>query len=104
MQVFTAEIAGQPTIVLAARDYVAALAFVKNDFIRSELAGLQTPDGAPLWDRNADVTIRPANADERAIWERSLVEDLAEGVHESREDAIESNGFAFLVDYREPGD
>ncbi len=103
MPIFTAEIAGQPTIVLAARDHVNALAFVKNDFIRSELADLQTPDGAPLWDGNTSVTVRLATTDERAVWERNLVEDLAEGVHESREDAIESNGFAFLVDYREPG-
>ena len=47
LPIFTAEIAGKPTIVLAARDHVAALAFVNDDFVRSELADLRTPDGAP---------------------------------------------------------
>ncbi len=74
MPIFTAEIAGRPTVVLAARDYVAALAFVNDDFIRPELAGLQTPDGAPLWDGDTAVTVRPANKDEKAIWESNLVE------------------------------
>ena len=104
MPVFTAQITGQPTIVFAARDHVNALAFVHDDFIRSELCGLRAPDGAQLWDGDAAVSVRPASADERAAWEHNLVEDLAAGVHESREDAIESNGFVFLVEYREPGD
>ena len=102
LPIFTTEIAGQPTIVFAALDYVRALAFVGDDFVRSEFADLRTPDGAPLWDDNAIVMVRPADADESALWERSLIDDLAAGVHESWEDAYESNGFAFLVDYLEP--
>ena len=77
---------------------------MNDDFIRSELCDLRTPDGEPLWDGKADVTVRPSSADEHAHWERNLADDLAAGVHESREDAVESNGFAFLVEYREPGD
>ena len=77
---------------------------MNDDFIRSELADLQTPEGAPLWDGTADMTVRPASTDEQAIWERNLAGDLAEGVHESWQDAVESNGFAFLVECREPSE
>ncbi len=102
MPIFTAEIAGRPTVVLAALDHALALAFAEDEFIRSELRDLRTPEGAQLWDGTANMTVRPSSAAEQAIWERNLVEDLTEGVHESREDVVESNGFAFLVDYREP--
>ncbi len=73
-----------------------------DGFIRSELCGLRTPDGGPLWDGNADVAVQPACTDEQAIWERNLAGDLAQGVHESREDAVRGNGFAFLVEHLEP--
>ena len=104
MPVFTAEIDGTPTLVLAAHDYVAALAFVNDTFVRAELCSLQTPDGGALWNGKTDVVVRPASSDETAVWERNLVEDLAQGVHASLADAIESNGFAFLVEYLEPGE
>jgi hypothetical protein len=104
LPIFTAEIEGTPTLVLAAHDYVAALAFVNDSFVRTELCSLRTPDGGALWNGKTDVTVRPASPDEEAVWERSLAEDLAQGVHASRADAIESNGFAFLVEYLESGE
>lgn len=104
MPVFTAEIDGIPTLVLTAHDYVAALAFVNDTFVRAELCSLRTPDGGALWNGMTDVTVRPASPDEAAVWEHGLAEDLAQGVHASRADAIESNGFAFLVEYLEPGE
>ena len=102
--IFTAEIDGIPTLVLAAHYYVAALAFVNDTFVRTELCSLRTPDGGALRNGKTDVTVRPANPDEAAVWEHSLAEDLAQGVHASLADAIESNGFAFLVEYLDPGE
>ena len=104
MPIFTAEIDGTPTLVLAAHDYVAALAFVNDTFVRTELCSLRTPDGGPLWNGKTDVTVRPAGRDEAIVWERNFAEDLAQGVHASLADAIESNGFAFLVEYQDPGE
>lgn len=76
--------------------------FVNDRFIISELRGLRMPDGTALWPPDAGLSIRSATESENTMWEDNLVEDLADGVHESREDAVESNGFAFLVDYRDP--
>jgi len=102
LPIFTAEIAGNATVVFAALGEVQALNFINDSFIRSELCGLRTTEGAPLWDGEADMAIRSASANERAVWERGLADDLASGVHEGREEAIQSNGFCFLVEYREP--
>ncbi len=104
MHIFTLEFLGRPTVALAAQDYPAALAFVSGSFFRRELASLRTPDGKPLRPIGADIMIRRANSAESAFWEYCLEEDIDQGVHEDLEDAIESNGFAFLVEYRDPGE
>jgi len=101
LPIFTAEIACRPTVVFAAHSSAHALGFVNNTFIIAELRSLRMPYGEPLWPEDSDLTVRAATESESAVWERSLADDLAAGVHESREEAIQSNGFAFLVEYRE---
>ena len=70
--------------------------------LRELKSQLRAPEGAPLWDGRAEVTVRPASADEVTVWERNLHRNLGGDVFESLEDAIEYNRFAFLVDYLEP--
>ena len=53
------------------------------------------------WLSDAARIVKPANSDECAQWEATLAEDNAEGIHEDRQDAVTSNGFAFLAEYRE---
>ena len=60
MPIFTTEIAGKPTVAFAARDYASALAYMHLDFLRSELKDLRAPDGAPLWDGQAELVVRDA--------------------------------------------
>lgn len=102
MPIYTADIASRPTVVFATLGDVHALDFINDTFIRSELCSLRAPESAPLLNGNAAMAVRPASADERAVWEHSLFNDLTAGVHQDHEDAIQSNGFAFLVEYREP--
>lgn len=103
MPMYTAEIAGWATFVFGALDDADALAFASGEFILGELKDqLRTPRGAPLWDGKAEVTVRPATADEVVVWERELYWDVVEEVYESLEHAIECNRFVFLVDYLEP--
>ena len=65
MPIFTTEIAGRPTVAFAARDYASALKFVHMDFIRSELRDLRAPDGAPLWNGQANLVVRDATEEEK---------------------------------------
>ena len=99
MLVFTLDIADRPTVAVAARNYVSVLAFIANDFIRSELQTITTVDGTPLWDGTAEIAVRPATEPERLVWEIGLNEALKGQVYEDREDAIDSGCFSFLVPY-----
>ncbi len=72
MPIFTTEIAGKPTVAFAARDYAHALAFVHTDFLRSELRDLRAPDGAPLWDGQANLVVRDATEEEKSAWEAEV--------------------------------
>ena len=101
MPIFTAEIAGRPTVVFGALNRATALTFVNYTFIRSELQTLRTPAGAPLWDGQESISIRRASMEDEAVWERDLAEYIADGVYKSRDDAVENMGFTFLVDYLE---
>jgi hypothetical protein len=99
MPIFTVDIADRPTVVVAARDYAGALAFVSDGFTRSELYMIKTVDGAPLWDGTADITVRLATEPEKQVWEIGLKDALKGEVYEDRENAIDGYCFSFLVPY-----
>ncbi len=102
MPIFTTEIAGKPTMAFAARDYASALAFVHMDFLCSELRDLRAPDGAPLWDGQAELVVRDATKEELAAWEAEVALAIREREIDHREDALDAGWFIFLTPYREP--
>lgn len=101
MPFFVAEIEETPVLVFAAKDRVDALAFAADDFVRSELCMLTRADGRSLMTEGADIVVREAGAREREIWEADMADGLRGQACESREDAIDGQWFALLVDYRE---
>ncbi len=102
MPIFTTEIAGQPTMAFGARDYASALAFVHMDFLRSELMDLRAPDGAPLWDGQAELVVRDATVEEKSAWEAAVALAVREREIDRREDALDAGWFIFLAPYCEP--
>jgi hypothetical protein len=99
MAIFTVEIGGKATLVCAARDSADAVAFAEEPFIRFELGSIVGLNGKPLWDGTAEILARPAQPNEREVWEIGLTEALTCQVYESREDAIDRGCFSFLVPY-----
>ena len=102
MPIFTTEIAGRPTVAFAARDYASALAFVHMDFLCSELRDLPAPEGAPLWDGQAELVVRDATEQEKSAWDAEVAQAIQEREIDRREDALDAGWFIFLAPYREP--
>ena len=80
-------------LTFSARDDVVAPGFAENDFILRELTGLKTPEGTPLWDGRAELTVRPATDSERAVWEADIPHAIRDQVTESREQALSDSHF-----------
>ncbi len=102
MPFFTTEIAGQPTMAFAARDYACALAFVDMDFLCSELMDLRAVDSAPLWNGKANLLVRDATEEELAAWDAQVAMAIREREIDRREDALGMSWLIFLVPYRDP--
>ena len=90
------------TAVLAGGVLARALAFVHMDFLCSELRDLRAPDGAPLWDGQAELVVRDATQEERTAWEAEVALAIREREIDRREDALDAGWFIFLALYREP--
>jgi hypothetical protein len=67
MAVYVAEINGRGIAAVAANEIADAEAFVKTPAIKMELMVLEN-EGAPLWDGDASISIRPALSEEQAAW------------------------------------
>jgi len=85
--IFSIEIDGRPIMAFNALSLEEAQAFGQDPDLRADLQVLEGPDG-PLWDGKAIVLVRPALADESALWDETVAEERLAGEIEDEEDTF----------------
>jgi len=78
MPIYTVEINGRGIAAFDAVDLVAALDWAHGTVFQEDLFRLET-DGAPLWDGEAEIYVRPALPEEEAKWQASWARALMRG-------------------------
>ncbi|MCQ8241438.1 hypothetical protein [Rhizosaccharibacter radicis] len=97
MPLFVIEMAGEPLLVFPEDDLALAQEELDSGNIKESLSEFHR-DGEPLWDGEASLSVRAADAAETVIWQ----EALAEAVENEELDEDEKDEFAvFLVDTEE---
>jgi hypothetical protein len=91
---FTLEIGGQPVAVLSLPTIADVDELLGDKEFRKDLTALHS-EGRPLWDGQADMSLREATADERAEFENSVADE---------EDDDDGGIVMFLVDVTKPED
>ncbi len=99
---FTLEIGGRAIAVIGT-DEEDARDLVANPSFREDLQRLLSDD-QPLWDGQAELTLRPANEDEIAEFDESEDEPESGGAEGDEEDEDEEEGAVvlFLVPIMDP--
>ena len=74
---FTLLVGGQPILSFAANNFNEANELTREEWLRADLLKYQS-NGQPLWDGNAELSIRPSAADEKEALEQGLNETTAD--------------------------
>lgn len=69
-QVFALEVDGKPTLAFEARNSQQAQELRKESWLRDDLASLKS-GGVPLYTAESKLSVRPATAEEAAIFNRA---------------------------------
>jgi hypothetical protein len=78
MNLFTLQIGGRPVAAIRAEDLEQAQELIEDDSFQDDLQELEVEDGT-LWDGAEPLTLRPANAEEKAAFDKSWEQGVAEG-------------------------
>lgn len=93
---FTLEIAGRPVAIIGGEEEEAR-DIVESEAFQEDLRRL-TDDSAPLWDGEAELSLRPATKEEIAEFESGMGDD-EEDEDEDEDDSLE---VMFLVPVSDP--
>jgi hypothetical protein len=94
MPLFVIEIGREPVLVFPEDDLALAQTELEDGNIKESLQEFHR-NGAPLWDGEAPLAVRPATPGEEVIWQEALNEAL----EDDELDEDEQDEFAvFLVD------
>ena len=78
MTLYVMEIEGRAVIAFPAENERKADELAKSDLLLKSLTALK-PNRRPIWDGKGDISVRSAQADEKAVWEGSFVRALRDG-------------------------
>lgn len=78
MKIFTLEIGGRPVAAVRAEDLEQAQELIEDDAFQDDLQDLETDDSS-LWDGEAPLSLREADEDERAAFQASWNQGVADG-------------------------
>lgn len=78
MPLYVIEIAGEPIVVFPEADLALAKQEAATGNVTEALQEFER-DGHPVWDGEASLTVRDADADESALFEAGLAEAIEDG-------------------------
>ena len=100
MSLFTLEIEGQPIMVFASEDQTTAELFAEAPSLHEDLMAF-THEGHPLWDGEAELSVREAHPEEASDWEAAFARAREDG----DADEGERDSFSvFLVEVNDAAD
>ena len=99
MALFTVEVAGRPVLVFSEEDRGAAEELLASSIGPDLLDFEETEDGRPVWDGEAEFTVRDARPEEEARWQQGLAEAMQD---DGSGGADEKSHAVFLIEV-DPG-
>ncbi len=96
MGIWTLEIAGKAIVAIGDIEHDEAQDLITDDAFQEDLMAFEA-NGTPLWDGEAELTVRPASKDEQAAWKEARVEAEEEEDFEEDEASV-----VFLVEVSDP--
>lgn len=98
MPIFTIEVQGRAVLAFVAPNLFTAQAALEDEGerIQSGLTNVANPDGSPLMDARARVTVREAQPEEESVWHAGVSVAIEEGALSGPHDAI-TEGFAVYL-------
>lgn len=100
MSLFTLEIERRPIMVFASEDQTTAELFTEDPSLHEDLM-VFTHEGQPLWDGEAELSVREAHPQEASDWEAAF----ARAEEDGGGDEDERDSFTmFLVEVSDPTD
>ena len=92
MSLFTLEIEGRPIMVFAGEDQTTAELFAEEPSLHEDLMAF-AHEGKPLWDGEAELSVREAHPEEASDWEAAF----ASAVEDGEADEEEREGFVVFL-------